>query len=263
MKPLLKNIIKKQKQFNNGDMAAEVFGFQKSKHYDVLVVAPGWKPTKILKGQDCTVTITAEHSYISGYEVQWNDKSIAWAQTSSGGNNLIDHLMLCTDLNFDKLVFIGAVGGLKPGFAVGDICTPSYCIDGSFANAYLSDDPTVWKPYSVITPSKQEFIEQVRQQAPFPISKASVFCTDSISCEYFHLDFIKDFNCDLIEMETGSFYLLADLLEKPAIALLVVSDNSANAEPLLGKPEAQKNKYNRGRKELISLLIRQIADIDL
>ena len=39
-----------------------------------------------------------------------------------------------------------------------------------------------------------------------------------------HLDEIKEFNTDLIEMETGSFYLMADLLEIPGTALLVVSD---------------------------------------
>ena len=62
----------------------------------------------------------------------------------------------------------------------------------------------------------------------YDIRKASVFCTPSIALEYMHLDEIKAFGTDLIEMETSSFYLMTDLFELPGIALLVVSDNSAS-----------------------------------
>ena len=43
----------------------------------------------------------------------------------------------------------------------------------------------------------------------YDIKKASVFCTPSIAMEYTHLDEIKSFDTDLIEMETSSFYLMA------------------------------------------------------
>jgi purine-nucleoside phosphorylase len=62
---------------------------------------------------------------------------IAWIQTASGACNLIDHLTICGELKFKKLIFIGAVGSLRENFNVGDLCTPSYSIAGVFANAYL------------------------------------------------------------------------------------------------------------------------------
>ena len=261
MKEQLQRIVAKDKEFNAGDMAAELFGFRRDVHYDLLVVAPGWKPTKILSETDFTVTVTAEHSYLSGYEVQMGDKLVAWAQTGSGGCNLIDQLTVCVDLDFDKLVFVGAVGGLKKGFQVGDVCTPVKCIPGTMAGAYLGRDLRDWKPFTEVAPSDMNFVEQVIALADFPIKKASVYCTDSISCEYYHLDFIKGFDTDLIEMETSSFYLLADLMEKPAAALLVVSDNSASGEPLLGRGEDQERKYNYGRKILVPRLLKQIAEM--
>ena len=61
-------------------------------------------------------------------------------------------------------------------------------------------------------------------------------------------------------METSTFYLLADLLEVPAIALLVVSDNSAAGHPLVGRDEKLQSKYNYGRKVIIPHLIYQIAN---
>lgn len=261
MKEQLKAIISRDKEFNEGDMAAEVFGFRRDAHYDILVVAPGWNPMKILNWTDFEVTQTASHAYVNGYEVKMGDKLVAWAQTGAGGCNLIDHLTLCVELDFDKLVFVGAVGGLKKGFEVGDVCTPETCIEGTMANAYLTADLRGWKPFGTVMPASPAFVEEVLGLADFPVKKASVFCTDSISCEYFHLDFIKSFDTDLIEMETSSFYRLADLMEKKAVALLVVSDNSANGEPLLGRGEGQQAKYNFGRKSLVPRLLQKIAEM--
>jgi hypothetical protein len=60
--------------------------------------------------------------------------------------------------------------------------------------------------------------------------QAPVFCTDSIFCEYSHLDFIRSFGAKLIEMETSSFYLMADLvIEAPIIDIAPEDDkNIAN-----------------------------------
>lgn len=262
MKEQLQHIHAKNKKFNAVGMAGEYFGFHSDVHYDMLVVAPSWKPEKILNETDCEVTVTAEHSYISGYEVTMGDERIAWMQCASGACNLIDHLLVCLDLDFDKLVFLGAVGALKPGFQVGDVCTPVRCIAGTMADAYLLDDFRDWQPFREVTPNDPGFVEEVIALADFPVKKAGVYCTDSISCEYYHLDFIKGFDADLIEMETSSFYRLADLMEKKAVALLVVSDNSANGEPLLGMTEEQRARYHQGRNILIPRLLEKIAQMD-
>ena len=88
------------------------FGLSRDKHYDVLVVAPGWKPTKIMPDYDVEITCTKEHSYISGYEVKGDDFLIGWIQCSTGASSLIDELSTCAYLIFDKMVFVGAVGSL-------------------------------------------------------------------------------------------------------------------------------------------------------
>ena len=259
MKAQLKKILAADHAFNAGDMAAEIFGFRRNVHYDALVVAPGWKPSKILNWTDFTVTQTAEHSYTSGYEVQIGDKLVAWAQTGSGGCNLIDHMILCAGLDFDHLIFAGAVGGLKKDFEVGDVCVSVRSIAGTMANAYLTDDIPSWRPFVEVFPPDMDYIDQIISLADFPVKKASVYCTDSISCEYYHLDFIRSFGTDLIEMETSSFYALAQLMERPAAAILVVSDNSANGEPLIGKSDAQEDRYNQGRKVRFPRLLERIV----
>ena len=94
----------------NRDIAMYEFGLSRDKHYDVLVVAPGWKPTKIMVDYDVEIICTKEHSYISGYEVKGKDFLLGWIQCSTGASSLIDELSTCAYLNFDKMVFVGAVG---------------------------------------------------------------------------------------------------------------------------------------------------------
>lgn len=240
----------------------EVFGLNADKHYDALVVAPGWKPTKIMTGYEVEIACTAEHSYVSGYEVKGDGFLIGWIQISSGASSLIDHVSLCAALDFEKLIFVGAVGALIPELPVGALCTPSRCVAGNLANGYLLEDLRAYQPFETVRPNEPAFVERVAALAAelgYELKQEPVFCTDSIFCEYSHLDFIRSFGLSLIEMETSSFYRMADLMEKPAVALLVVSDNSATGETLLEKSEAQELAYNRCRKQIIPQLILQIA----
>lgn len=263
MKPKMINILDTLHLYNVKNMAKLNYGLDENITYDALVVAPGWKPTNIIVDDRFIVTTLASHAYISGYLVEIDNLKIAWIQIASGAPNLLDHLTLCAELKFEKLIFVGAVGSLTDKFHVGDICTPAYSIAGVYANAYLEENIDEYKPFQKVYPDEL-YIDQIIQMAKLEnisINKASVFCTDSIALEYYHLDKIKQFDTDLIEMETSTFYLLADLLEVPAIALLVVSDNSAAGHPLVGRDAQLQTKYNHGRKNIIPNLIYQIAKL--
>lgn len=266
MKERLKQIFSAMQITPGGDAALYEFGLHKEKHYDVLVIAPGWKPTKIINRKDIHVTCTMEHSYISGYEVTAYGRAIAWIQCSSGASSTIDKLSTCAELNFDKMVFVGAVGALTADIGLGELCTPEWSIAGNLANGYLEEDITQYVPFQKVYPNDLNFVEQVAalaQDMGYSMRKEPVFCTDSIFCEYSHLDFIKSFGSKLIEMETSSFYRMAELMEKPAVALLAVSDNSATGDPLLARTPEQKAKYNRCRKEVIPELLVKIAQMSV
>ena len=65
----------------------------------------------------------------------------------------------------------------------------------------------------------------------------------------------------MIEMETASFYLMADLLEVPSVALLVVSDNSATGTALVGRTEEEEERYDYGRKTVLPDMILTLAEM--
>lgn len=262
MKKRMIEIMDKFHQYNSDNMAYLAFGLDKNEQYDALVVAPSFSPYKLKMDSYCRVTTLKEGAYLAGYLVEKDNLKIAWIKTASSDSNLIDHLSVCAELTFDKIIFIGAVGALKPEYEPGDLCTPSYSIAGGFAHTYLKDSIRDYVPFERVEPD-MEFIDRVAQIAEksgYELKKASVFCTPSIATEYYHLDEIKEFNTDLIEMETASLYLMADLLEIPTVALLVVSDNSATGAALVGRTDEEQEKYEHGRNVILSEMILKVAE---
>lgn len=261
MNQKLVTILQNMQRYNASNLAEVTFGFDLNAEYDALVVAPAWKPNKIMEDSSFTITVLTEHSYISSYLVEKDGLKIAWVQTASGGGNLLDHLLICGELIFRNLIFIGAVGALKEGIELGDLCTPSYSVAGVLANAYLCEKLSDYKPFCKVYPD-ESYVDKVIALAKdngYELKKASVYCTDSIALEYSHLEEIRAFDTDLIEMETSTFYEAAKLFEVPAVALLVVSDNSATGIPLIGRDEEQMKKYKIGRNVIIPDLIYKIA----
>lgn len=257
MKQILDNIHK----FNMNHLAQVNFGLSEETVYDALVVAPSYSPEKIITDDCFTVTQTGGQSYCTGYEVGNGQVKIAWIKTAAGGCNMLDYLLICGELKFKKLIFIGAVGALKEEFQIGTICTPSYSVAGTLANTYLKDSLRDYVPFEKIYPEEDyvNCVIRMAEEKGHTIQKASVFCTDSIAMEYTHLEEIKSFGTDLIEMETSTFYAIAKIMKVPAIALLVVSDNSASGVPLVGRSEEQQRVYDHARKVLLMELIKGIV----
>ena len=263
MKKRMIEIMDKFHQYNSDNMAYLAFGLDQKEHYDALVVAPSFSPYKLKMDRYCRVTTLKEGAYLAGYLVEKDGLKLAWIKTASSDSNLIDHVAVCAELTFDKMIFIGAVGALKPEFALGDLCTPSYSIAGGFAHTYLKDSIKDFVPFERVEPD-MEFVDRIvgiAEESGFELKKASVFCTPSIAAEYYHLEEIKEFDTDLIEMETAALYLMADLLEIPTVALLVISDNSATGAALVGRTEEEQEKYDYGRNEVLPEMILRTAEI--
>ena len=262
MKDKLKQIVDVFHKYNSEHMAFQAFGLSEDVTYDALVIAPSFSPYKLKMERFCTVTTLKEGAYIAGYLVEKDDKKIAWIKIGSSAGNLIDHLSLCAELTLKRMIFIGAVGALKDRFELGDVCTPSYSLSGSYADAYLKKDSIRETMLFSKTEPDMKYVDEViaiGKDKGYDIKKASVFCTPSIAMEYVHLDEIKAFDTDLIEMETSSFYLMTELFEIPGIALLVVSDNSASGAPLVGRSDKQQEKYDYGRNVVLPDMILTLA----
>lgn len=262
MKQRLKQIVDTFHKYNSDNMAFQAFGLKSDVTYDALVIAPSFSPYKLHMEDRCKVTTLREGAYIAGYLVEKDNLKIAWIKTASSAGNLIDHLALCAELTFKRMIFIGAVGALMANFHLGDICTPSYSISGSHADAYLLKDSIKdTMLFERIMPDENYVNEVIGlgKELGYEIKNASIFCTPSIALEYTHLDEIRSFGTDLIEMETSSFYIMTDLFEIPGFALLVVSDNSASGVALVGRTEEEQRLYEVGRNKVLPEMILTLA----
>ncbi|MCR5406026.1 MAG: phosphorylase [Lachnospiraceae bacterium] len=262
MKDTLKRIVDTFHEYNSEHMATQAFGLSEEVVYDALVIAPSFSPYKLHMEESCAVSVLKEGAYIAGYLVEKDGLNIAWIKIGSSAGNLIDHLSICAELSFKRMIFIGAVGGLKEGICLGDIYTPSYSISGSHADAYLMKESIRDSMlFTKVFPDAQyvDHVIQVGKKKGYDIRKGSVFCTPSVALEYTHLDEIRAFDTDLIEMETSSFYLMTDLLELPGVALLVVSDNSASGAALVGRTPEQQQQYDHGRNVILPDMILSLA----
>jgi len=262
MKDKLVKMIEASHKYNSEHMAFQSLGLSEDTVYDAIVIAPSFSPYKLHMDEYCEVTTLKEGSYVAGYSVKKDGLNIAWVKTASSAGNIIDYMTLCAELSFKRLIFTGAVGALKEGFDVGDICTPAYSVAGSMADLYLQNESfKEGKPFAKVVPD-MAYVDQIiglGREKGYDIRKASVFCTPSLTLEYIHLDEIRSFDTDLIEMETSAFYYMTDLFELPGIALLVVSDNSASGVPLVGRSEDEERKYDYGRHVVIPDMILSMA----
>ncbi len=280
MKEKMRKITELLDKYNSPHMARDTFGFPEDDTvYDALVVAPSFKPEKILSELNAKtegrfrITTLRERSYISGYTVEGDGVKLAWIQIGSSAGNTVDHIGICGRLKFRRMIFIGAVGSLRPEFDLGDLCIPTLCVSGGYITSYLKDKLDDFTPFEKVYPDKattdravtlaNQRIDELARSGDIPreisLKRASVFCTDSIVMEYYHLDEIRSFGTDLIEMETAAFYSMADLLEIPAAALLVVSDNSATGVALVGRTDEQDEKYNYARRVVLPEIIFKLA----
>lgn len=261
MKSKMKKILDNLHKYNMKHLANINFGLAEDVVYDALVVAPSYSPYKVIIDDTFKITEMGSQSYCTGYEVEKDNLRIAWIKTAAGGCNMLDYLLICGELQFKKLIFIGAVGALKEEYNIGDICTPSYSVAGTLANTYLKDSIKDYVPFEKIYPNTQyiDSVIQLAEENNYTIKYASVFCADSIAMEYTHLEEIRSFDTDLIEMETSTFYAVAQLMEIPAVALLVVSDNSATGVPIVGRSEEIQKVYDYSRKVILIDLIYKIA----
>jgi hypothetical protein len=257
MKEALKRIVDAFHRYNSEHMAAQAFGLSEEIAYDALVVAPSFTPYRLGMEAGCTVTTLREGAYIAGYLVEKDGLKIAWIKIGSSAGNLIDHLSLCAELSFKRLIS-SARWARSRRLHCGERCTPSFSISGSARFVY-HEEPSGSMLFSKVVPiGGCGGSIRHRRQMGYPIREAA-FLTPSIALEYSHLDEIRAFDTDLIEMETSSFYLMTALFELPGVALLVVSDNSAAGVPLVGRTEEQQQRYEYGRSVVLPDMILALA----
>lgn len=251
-------IINRFNQYNpTDDILNTVLGLDSSFAYQAIILAPSWKPEQVFKNNNPIITLKRGRSYYSSYEVNIEGKRYGYIITGGGSGTMLDRCLPLGSSKCNNIFFIGDAGALVNDINVGDIVTPKYSIAGDGGSLYLHDRISVENFRKTVYPQK-ESIDRLQQAAlalNITIGEKVHYCTDSIICEYYHLDDILSLGSETIDCETSSFIRCMELMGKNSYVLHCVSDNLACGKPLFGRSEADREKCYLTREKLIPDLI--------
>jgi len=142
--------------------------------------------------------------------------------------------------------------------------TPKYSLAYEGASLYTYEHISTEHFGKKVYPNDPNFVSSVMEickKNEITMKEKVVYCTDSIMCEYIHLDYIKSLGAELIEMETAAFYRCLELINKPGIALLCVSDNSASNISLVARTEEETRCFHQAREQHIPTILLEICGL--
>ena len=238
------------------DMLKDIYGISDKEYFDCIFIAPSWTPGKIFD-EKVKVKQIFSGRFANTFSIKRNKKNYLFVTLQIGAPNIIDFCLLCYKTHCDNFVFLGSVGALVPEIKVGDIIVPEYAISGNGATLYLHeklDSKNVFEKVCSTKKLNRRIINSCLKE-DINVLSVPVVSMDSVMAEYLHLDEFRAMGAKAIEMEAATFFGCMKIIKKNASALLVVSDNSAKGEHLIGRTEEDKKHYHRVRKQVGNILL--------
>lgn len=266
------------------DMLFNAYAISSDEMFDAVVIAPTWTPMRVNGFSNAQITdckaLAAEKAKQNSqastrqplmkkksesYIIEWENLRIAWLKTGTCAGNVMDSVLFLSNSKTDRVIFVGAAGGVIPDVALSEVLIPSVCYDYLGATRYLQERLDGSDFGSEVHPGNPYFISRIfkiAQQQGIDLVSRPVFCTDTIMGEYIHIEEIRQTGASIVEMETAAFYRVATLMEKAAVAFLVVSDNSSTGGSLSAPKTEEHLHYNQTIADKIPTLIRIACQAD-
>ena len=246
-----------QENTHCSDLLHEIYGISSAEHFDCVFIAPSWPIDKVFDSATTDITEIYSDRFSKSHRIKHNGKSYLYIQLRVGAPNIVDFCLSCHSANCAKFVFVGSVGSLVPELEIGDVIIPTCSISGNGATLYLDDKLSLEKMFerTYSSPELNSELLKVCASVALTTKNAMPISVDSVACEYAHLDKFRKMGATLIEMETATFFKAMQTISKPASALLVVSDNSAVGQHLVGQGADLRAKYHAVRSRIKDVLL--------
>ena len=243
---------------HSNDILHDIYGISSNEHFDAIFVAPSWPIDRVFDMPANNIELVYEDRFSKSHRITNGNKTYLYVQLQIGASNIIDFCLSCYQLACDNFVFIGSVGALVPEINVGDVFIPTSAISGNGASVYMHDkldaSNLFEKTYS--NPELNNILRTICTDMGIKTGDALPISMDSVACEYLHLDEFRDMGAQLIDMEVATFFKSIAEINKCASAILVVSDNSAAGQHLIGMDTDVRTKYHAVRAKFKDILLR-------
>lgn len=239
------------------DMLQQLYGISSAEHFDCVFIAPSWPVDKVFDSATTDISEIYSDRFSKSHRIKHNGKSYLYIQLQVGAPNIVDFCMSCHAANCEHFVFVGSVGSLVAELEIGDVVIPTCSISGNGATMYLDDKLITANIFerTYSSPELNTKLAELCQSMGLTTKDATPISIDSIACEYAHLDEFRDMGAQLIEMETATFFKAMKIIGKTASAILIVSDNSAVGQHLVGQGADLRAKYHAARSHIKDVLL--------
>ncbi|MBQ4050590.1 MAG: phosphorylase [Oscillospiraceae bacterium] len=238
---------------SDSEICRNTLGISPEEICENIVISPGWTPDRLFPAESIRKVIEATPLFrFQLWTVDHEGCRFTWVKAGFGAPMVMDALILLgLTGRCKKVLFVSSVGGLDPGFGVGDLLIPEYSVSGDGACRYLTDDlADCFGEHQL--PDRELFLAlhsaagKICRQQDVSLHMGHPFCTDTIAAQYGHLDRIAAMGYDCLDMESAAAFKAAGILGIRIAALLNVSDNSsASGKSLMNTRSGKEQDYQR------------------
>lgn len=228
---------------------------------ETVIITP-FIPLKTFSDKSCVRT-SFKGSLFSGIMTKVKSRPFAVIFTGMGDRLAADGIMLMEKTPVERIIFVGACGGLGKA-SMGDIIIPETAFNGEGFSKYHDGSFSMKKIFTSgkYAPADKKYTHALEQFAtgklktPGILKKGAVFTIGSFLAETReNIRAIEQKNFIGIDLELSAVYRAANVIGRKAVGLTVVS-NLPKKKPLWKKPTAiDKKKYLKNRNKLIELAI--------
>jgi len=203
----------------------------------------------------------------SGFISSGFKNSFLFIKTGMGDRLTGDALMLLEDTSVERIIFIGACGGLE-GSNIGDIVLCNRAFNGEGFSRYHDDNFNFEKIYNEgsfvsadkdFSSSLNKFFEKREKNGK--IIEGDIFTIGSLLAETKeNLLYLEDKGFAGIDMELSAVYHAAQSINKPAVGAVVVSDLPLKRPLGSDFTDDEKKAYDSSMKRLVDNIVEFVTN---
>jgi len=231
-----------------------------------VVLAPCWLPSEMPTLGEATLLCQQTGAMEAhSWDVATSAGPITFVKTNVGSPVLLEAL-LCLGVvpQVERVLLLGSCGSLDDDYDIGDVVVAREAVCGDGASAYLDDGMlqrasrigSISSANAALYAGLLQSAQRVCADEALICREGRTFSSDSIFCQFHHMDEMRRMDCNVIEMEAAACFRGAAMMELPAAALFVVSDSSAAHKSLIsGRHEQEIALYDHVRHEIVPRII--------